>query len=310
MSGGQKARISLARALYSDADIILLDDPLSAVDPDVAEDLFRNCITGAFKKKCVILTTHQIQFLKNLKNIILLKDNKIEVQGSYSELKQQGIDFDEILEGYNNQAKDDIFDEEEEAQEDPTQEEGLPPIDQKFIKQESEISGDHEHSVLSSQEAMISKPEVLENPKKATGLIEKEHKEKGEVKLKIWWKFINFGLGIFGTLAFLVSGGLTIFFNISISYIAGEWFDNDEDEQQNPKYFRMIILATVGFVICSFLRTAFTYISMIASSKALHNKAIWKILRSPVGFFDSNPIGRILTRFTKDTISLDFLIPF
>jgi ABC-type multidrug transport system fused ATPase/permease subunit len=60
VSGGQKARISLARAVYSDADIILLDDPLSAVDPQVANDIFEQCIRRYLKNKLVILVTHQI----------------------------------------------------------------------------------------------------------------------------------------------------------------------------------------------------------------------------------------------------------
>ena len=58
VSGGQRARISLARAVYSDADIYLLDDPLSAVDPQVAHDIFENCISGVLKDKIVILVTH------------------------------------------------------------------------------------------------------------------------------------------------------------------------------------------------------------------------------------------------------------
>ena len=58
ISGGQKARISLARAIYSDADIVLLDDPLSAVDPQVASDIFDHCIRGVLKDKIVILVTH------------------------------------------------------------------------------------------------------------------------------------------------------------------------------------------------------------------------------------------------------------
>ena len=58
ISGGQRARISLARAVYSDADIYLLDDPLSAVDPQVANAIFKECILGALKNKCVILVTH------------------------------------------------------------------------------------------------------------------------------------------------------------------------------------------------------------------------------------------------------------
>jgi ABC-type multidrug transport system fused ATPase/permease subunit len=60
ISGGQKARISLARAVYSEAEIYLLDDPLSAVDPEVANAIFHDCIVGTLKDKCVILVTHQL----------------------------------------------------------------------------------------------------------------------------------------------------------------------------------------------------------------------------------------------------------
>lgn len=60
ISGGQKARISLARAVYSQADIYLLDDPLSAVDPQVAHDIFEKCIRGALSGKLRILVTHQL----------------------------------------------------------------------------------------------------------------------------------------------------------------------------------------------------------------------------------------------------------
>lgn len=60
ISGGQKARISLARAIYDKSDIVLLDDPLSAVDPEVASNIFENCIKGALKDRLVILVTHQL----------------------------------------------------------------------------------------------------------------------------------------------------------------------------------------------------------------------------------------------------------
>ena len=60
ISGGQKARISLARAVYADADIYLLDDPLSAVDPEVGNKIFTECIQQHLKDKIVILVTHQL----------------------------------------------------------------------------------------------------------------------------------------------------------------------------------------------------------------------------------------------------------
>ena len=58
VSGGQKARISLARALYQNADIYLLDDPLSAVDPKIASKIFERAILTELKDKCVVLVTH------------------------------------------------------------------------------------------------------------------------------------------------------------------------------------------------------------------------------------------------------------
>ena len=72
ISGGQRARISLARACYSNADIFLLDDPLSAVDPQVAERLFEKCIRGFLREKAVVLVTHQLGFLSKTEEIIVL----------------------------------------------------------------------------------------------------------------------------------------------------------------------------------------------------------------------------------------------
>ena len=72
ISGGQRARISLARACYSNADLYLLDDPLSAVDPQVAKKLFHFCIRGFLKEKAIVLVTHQISFLNRADEVLLL----------------------------------------------------------------------------------------------------------------------------------------------------------------------------------------------------------------------------------------------
>lgn len=74
LSGGQKARINLARAVYRDTDIYLLDDPLSAVDIHVSKHLYEQCICGYLKNKTRILVTHQVHYLKNADSIIILKN--------------------------------------------------------------------------------------------------------------------------------------------------------------------------------------------------------------------------------------------
>lgn len=74
LSGGQRARINLARAVYFDADVYLLDDPLSAVDTHVARNLFQNCIVKYLQDKTRILVTHQMQFLKQADVIVVLEE--------------------------------------------------------------------------------------------------------------------------------------------------------------------------------------------------------------------------------------------
>lgn len=78
LSGGQKARINLARCVYRDADIYLLDDPLSAVDTHVSKHLYEDCINGYLAKKTRILITHQVQHLKDADSIIILNNVSLD----------------------------------------------------------------------------------------------------------------------------------------------------------------------------------------------------------------------------------------
>lgn len=97
LSGGQKARINLARAIYKEADIYLLDDPLSAVDSNVGKQLFEDCITGYLKRKTVILITHQLQYLKEVDHILLLEDGVMKAEGTFTQLQESGLDFAKLL---------------------------------------------------------------------------------------------------------------------------------------------------------------------------------------------------------------------
>ena len=81
LSGGQRARVSLARALYADADIYLLDDPLSAVDARVSKEIFSTAIKSYLKGKCVVLATHRIEYKKDFTRVYYL-DNKTVLEHS------------------------------------------------------------------------------------------------------------------------------------------------------------------------------------------------------------------------------------
>ena len=91
LSGGQKARVALARAVYADTDVVLLDDPLAAVDAHVAQHLFDACIMGTLmaKNKCVILVTNALQFVKDASKIVVLQDGCVVETGTFAELYDQ-----------------------------------------------------------------------------------------------------------------------------------------------------------------------------------------------------------------------------
>lgn len=97
LSGGQKARIGLARACYRKAAIYLLDDPLSAVDTHVSKHLFEQCLRDFLKDRTVILVTHQLQFLQYVDQIIILANGRVEAVGSYDSLRESGLDFAKLL---------------------------------------------------------------------------------------------------------------------------------------------------------------------------------------------------------------------
>jgi len=88
LSGGQRARVSLARAIYSDADIYLLDDPFSAVDAKVGKHLFDKCIKEFLNGRIRILVTHQLPFLKETDNIVVLRKGSVICEGTYSRIEQ------------------------------------------------------------------------------------------------------------------------------------------------------------------------------------------------------------------------------
>ncbi|XP_026680423.1 probable multidrug resistance-associated protein lethal(2)03659 [Diaphorina citri] len=105
LSGGQRARISLARAVYKRADVYLLDDPLSAVDAHVGKHLFEDCITGFLKEKTVMLITHQIQYLTHVDHVMLLEKGSVEAFGTTTQLLASGLDFTQLLDAPEEEDK-------------------------------------------------------------------------------------------------------------------------------------------------------------------------------------------------------------
>eukprot|EP00731_Ephydatia_muelleri_P026449 Em0018g549a len=97
LSGGQKARVNLARAVYHKAQVCLLDDPLSAVDTVVARHIFDKCIRGLLKDSIVVLVTHQLQFAEQADKILAINNGNVEAYGTINDMQARGIDTSKLL---------------------------------------------------------------------------------------------------------------------------------------------------------------------------------------------------------------------
>uniref|UniRef100_A0A9J7Y9H5 Cystic fibrosis transmembrane conductance regulator n=1 Tax=Cyprinus carpio carpio TaxID=630221 RepID=A0A9J7Y9H5_CYPCA len=254
LSGGQKARVNLARAVYQDADIYLLDDPLSAVDAEVGRHLFEQCICGILKDKPRILVTHQLQYLKAANQILVLKEGHMVARGTYSELQRSGVDFTSLLKK----------DEEEEC------EKGEAPRSPRSRTLSQNSIRSHSSSVLSVKD------------------------ESDQLPVGVTFQLF---LG-------------------ELFHHWQKWYAHDQN---------MLHVSTIGngdlCILCSsgltgatiifgFMRGLIMFNVLVNSTETLHNRMFNSILRTPVHFFDVNPIGRILNRFSKDIGQLDSLLPW
>ena len=101
LSGGQRARVSLARAVYHNADIYLLDDPFSSLDIKIGKRLFEECIKGLLKNSLVILVTHHLNYLREADRIMLMREGNVVAEGTFEEIQTAGIDMFSVRETFS-----------------------------------------------------------------------------------------------------------------------------------------------------------------------------------------------------------------
>ncbi|XP_061290378.1 ATP-binding cassette sub-family C member 4-like [Bos javanicus] len=298
LSEGQKARVSLTRAVYQDADIYLLDNPLSAVDAGISRLLFEQCIRQALKEKITILVTHQLQYLKYASQILILKDGKTVKRGTYSEFLKSGVDIFSLFEKGNEQSEPSPI-----------------PATPTLI---SESLGQSLQSPRPSLKDVAPEDQDTENIQVTLPL---EGHLEGKVGFKTYKNYFTAGAD-WPVIIFLI----LVSFAAQVSYVLQDWWLTDWANVQSDLYSGalvkdvnvMLVLnsflgvysgLTVSTVLFGVTRSLLIFYILVNSSQTLHNKMLETILRAPVLFFSRNPIGRILNRFSKDIGHMDDLLP-
>ncbi|XP_035860385.1 multidrug resistance-associated protein 4-like isoform X3 [Sander lucioperca] len=311
LSGGQKARVSLARAVYQDADIYLLDDPLSAVDAEVGRHLFEECICGLLRKKPRILVTHQIQYLKAADQIVVLKQGQMMARGTYSELQSSGLDFTTLLKK----------EEEEEGQDRERQ--GATPIPWTVSRFPHTLSDNSMSSMSSLSSSLYSLSDGAEPLTVAMQPMEEESRSEGNVGLRMYVKYFRAGANFLVLLVLILLNALAHITFVLQDWWLARWASEQKHinvtEHLNGSFPRRLDLdlylgvyagLTATSVVFGFLRSLVFFNVLVSAAQTLHNSMFDAILRTPVHFFDINPIGRILNRFSKDIGYLDSLLPW
>ena len=107
MSGGQKARLSLARSVYYNAEMVIMDDPLSAVDAHVGKRLWEDCVLHELSNKTRVIATHQLHVLPDVDYVVCMKHGRITEQGTFRELMSHKGDFFKLMKHYGGHHHDD-----------------------------------------------------------------------------------------------------------------------------------------------------------------------------------------------------------
>ncbi|KAM9802673.1 ATP-binding cassette sub-family C member 4-like isoform 3-T4 [Syngnathus typhle] len=296
LSGGQKARVSLARAVYRDADIYLLDDPLSAVDAEVGKHIFEECICGLLRDKPRVLVTHQLQYLKAAHEIVVLKEGQMVAKGSYRELQNSGLDFTSLLK------------EEDIQEERPST---TLTLSDKSMSSMSSLSASCYSLMDETCTPAAAQP------------TEEERRTQGAIGLQIYVKYFRAGANFLVLFLLMLLNVLA-----HVAFVLQDWWlAHWASEQQHVNvtqfhngsvpvpldldlYLSVYAGLTGAAVVFGFVRNLVFFNVLVNSAQTLHNRMFGSILRTPVHFFQNNPIGRILNRFSKDMGFLDSMLPW
>ncbi|XP_065400081.1 ATP-binding cassette sub-family C member 10 isoform X12 [Macaca fascicularis] len=316
LSGGQRARIALARAVYQEKELYLLDDPLAAVDADVANHLLHRCILGMLSHSTRLLCTHRTEYLERADVVLLMEAGRLIQAGPPSEIL---------------------------------------PLVQPVPKAWAENGQKSDSATAQSVQNPEKTKEGLEEEQSTSGgLLQEESKKEGAVALHVYqayWKAVGQGLA----LAILFSLLLMQATRNAADWWLSHWIsqlkaENSSQEVQAstspastglfspqlllfspgnlytpvfplPKaapngssdiHFYLTVYATIAGVnsLCTLLRAVLFAAGTLEAAATLHRRLLHRVLMAPVTFFNATPTGRILNRFSSDVACVDDSLPF
>lgn len=272
LSGGQKQRVALARAFLRKPQVVLLDDPLSAVDAETERLLCERLIFGAWQGTTRIVATHRLEYLASFDQVAFVNEGKIQGVGTFAELLENCPDF------------------------------------QLFYNEHGKSQGEGEKSQDSTAVGAIEIE--LEESKGAHRVTEDEDREVGAVKSTVYWDYISSlgGDGRYTKPLILVLLLLSAILTAVLPLAQKAWLSYYSEN--NGKWLALTAVGIYGLIgltvlVGSLMNHLFWLSRGIKAGKNMHDKMLKSVLEAPIRFFDSTPVGRIIQRFSRDVESVD-----
>ena len=267
ISGGQKQRLNIARAIYFDADIVLMDDPLSAVDAHVGRHIFDNAITGLLKDKCRILATHQLWVLNRCDRIIWMEGGKIQAIDTFDNLMAHHAGF-------------------------------------KHLMETTAVEEDKKNDEAAIDDEPAEGQKDKKKKKRGQGLMQAEERAVASVPWSVYGAYIHASGTILNApmtlFVLILSQGANIVTSLWLSY----WTSNSLGLSMGVYIGVYAGLGTAQAVLMFTFSIMLTMFGTTAS-KTLLGQAVERTLRAPMSFFDTTPLGRITNRFSRDVDVMD-----
>ncbi|XP_068082935.1 probable multidrug resistance-associated protein lethal(2)03659 [Anabrus simplex] len=286
LSGGQRARINLARAIYHDADIYLLDDPLSSVDSRTAEHIFKECILSYLKEKTCVFVTHQLKYLPYSQHVVVLYRGRIVHGGSYHDVPKHLL---VEMTAAENERNDDLI---------------------------------GSNSILRTGEHVGIQYEMLRSKTKGRAGTEEDRNNYGElnvpssIRVSTYWRYTRALGGLCSLSTFVVLSLSTHTLNTIGEYWLKFWSSAKIPfrievfgafVRSQSFGFTYLVLVILYLIVSSTTSTLFYTMCTRASTK-LHDAMFTSVLRATMRFFDTTPTGSISNRFSKDVAAMDGLL--
>jgi ATP-binding cassette subfamily C (CFTR/MRP) protein 4 len=272
--------------------LYLLDDPLSAVDAKVAHILYETILNLAVaRNKCVILVTHQLHFVKS-SACVLLDKGKIVANGTFTHCVKAS--HDGFLHHLANVKE--------------TNQESSDATDR--VNAETYQEGETEDKGTEIEKYQEKEPHPIRQHTNKKDEDQAEERHVGIITMKTWRSYGQAlgGIAIAFLIIFLFVISQTSLL-LTIVFL-GKWAEASIETQPSRFWLSLILSTTGGVVILAIIRAQAMFYFSIKASQQLHNRMLASVLRAKIEFFDTNPLGRILNRFSADVGIIDETFPF